>query len=682
MVKELVKSNFFWIGLILKVASLFFFETAPPKDLFLPFLDRAILNSGVNPWTLSEPRNFPYGSFLFLVLFLPKQMGYWLFGDLALGTTPLSLFLLKFPLLIFDLIILKICWSISAEHRRRLLTYYWLNPIQFFVSYYYGQLDIVSISLCMASLYFLIQKKEYTSGILMAFATLSKFHIVAIVPFCIFYIWNGEFRKPALVKVTKWLTTWTIICGLGFLPLFSAHQFGYVTTGSPEFLRLFGTQINIGNEATVYLGILFSLLVLGRLTLSSHISDQALFFGVSAIFSSLIIVTLPSPGWYNWVAPFFSLLMVLYMNVPKTLFWAFNGVYLVVYGALPHFGQNSGLISNISFSILQATLIAFFITLWRVVLNRQAPIYRRLSPYKIGIAGNSGAGKSFLSQILADTFDRKRSQIIEGDNYHRWERLDSNWSKFTHLNPIANNLNVLSRHLKTISDGASFYNPVYCHGSGVFSAPIEFKPFNTVVVEGLHTFFLEDMRKSLDLKIFVKPDSKIEMAWRIIRDTAERGHDIENILKSIESRGQDAQKYIMPQANFADLVIEYNSDSSFKFDEMLKRNLPSFSVAYILRNNMNLSKFASVIEKTFAAELHLEVLENNIDRIKLKISGLPSAKQVQAAAEKLFPKLRQITRGSAPPIWHPGQSGIHQLVLLQLISSEKEKYDSNYITSS
>lgn len=56
--------------------------------------------------------------------------------------------------------------------------------------------------------------------------------------------------------------------------------------------------------------------------------------------------------------------------------------------------------------------------------------YRRRSrPFTIGIAGDSGAGKSRLLVMLGELLSEDHILNIEGDGDHRWERGDANWKE-------------------------------------------------------------------------------------------------------------------------------------------------------------------------------------------------------------------------------------------------------------
>lgn len=77
-----------------------------------------------------------------------------------------------------------------------------------------------------------------------------------------------------------------------------------------------------------------------------------------------------------------------------------------------------------------------------------------------------------------------------------------------------------------------------------------------LVVEGLHPFYDPEVAKLLDFKIYLDISDEIKFAWKIQRDMAERGHSMESIKKSIESRKPDFDAYVDPQKKDADMIIQ------------------------------------------------------------------------------------------------------------------------------
>lgn len=84
------------------------------------------------------------------IYFLSQHVGYWV---------------LKIPYLLVDIYILFLLLRLSAKHlRKRVLIFWWLNPVVIFSAYAMGQLDII-LALCVALSIFLARKNDISSAL-------------------------------------------------------------------------------------------------------------------------------------------------------------------------------------------------------------------------------------------------------------------------------------------------------------------------------------------------------------------------------------------------------------------------------------------------------------------------------------------------------------------------------------
>ncbi len=187
---------------------------------------------------------------------------------------------------------------------------------------------------------------------------------------------------------------------------------------------------------------------------------------------------------------------------------------------------------------------------------------RRLN-YVIAVAGDSGSGKTTFSQFLNTRLNKHRSVFIEGDGLHRWERGNSNWRDYTHLDPKANELHKQLGIVERLKFHRSAEGRDYLHSSGTFSKFYTIKPKEFVVLIGLHSWYLPRMREMVDLKIYLDTEETLRRHWKIIRDMQGRGYSREKVISQIESRVEDANVYIQPQKEFADILIRIKSNTGF-----------------------------------------------------------------------------------------------------------------------
>ncbi len=668
---QIIKNKLFLLGLFIRLPLLFIPGSSYLNELFIPFLDQSIQNGlwTNNPWELSPPHFFPYGSFLFSILAIPRWTAFQLMGDLALGVTPLGLFLVKSPLLIFDLLLFQSLQRMIPNSSRQMNWFYWLNPIAIYISYLHGQLDIVMVTLVVVSLEAMIKKRIFMSAVFLALATSSKALPLILIPFIFAYIWNHSFIHKAIHNILAWSLTYISIVFVGFLPLIKAKQMWFASFANPEAQRLFSFKISLDQgDGVLYVGLLIVLGVLGRLCLSSKITPEGLFLGVGLLFSSILLVTNPMPGWFFWIVPFIAYTYSRNKNFSSGFYLALTFFYFVHFLFFPYLQDSSlTILKPFTLTLLQTSLLGFMLAVWHSALRWETPLTRRSQPMLIGLVGNSGSGKNHFSKLISDLTGFKYTQCIEGDDYHRWERGAEQWKTVTHLNPHANQLEQLTQHTFNLKKGMSIVQPHYDHHSGLFTLPRETVPARTIVVQGLHSLYSQRMRDVLDVKIFLKPDEKVLHYWKAHRDIHTRGYSLEHVLKNIEKRKEDSEKFIYPQEQFADWIIEtvFEKDEDiYSLISQKELSTPDTYMKYTLRNEVLFQELAEEISKNSNTRIHVTPLEQDFSKQMIEIHGSPSQKEIEEIGSSFFKNLRQTTRNRKSLRWRDGIEGIHQLFLL------------------
>jgi|694.fasta_scaffold137972_2 uridine kinase len=170
------------------------------------------------------------------------------------------------------------------------------------------------------------------------------------------------------------------------------------------------------------------------------------------------------------------------------------------------------------------------------------------------ICGDSGSGKTRLGNRLKQFFSN--SFMLECDRYHKWERGDENWGRYTHLNPEANYITKMNEDIFNLKVGNSIYQVDYDHKNGKFTEKNIIEASENTIVCGLHSLYDND-EDLYNLKIFIDTDEELKKKWKIERDVKERGHTLENVIKQIENRKVDFKKYILPQKYKSDFIIQF-----------------------------------------------------------------------------------------------------------------------------
>ena len=132
----------------------FFFASDFLTNLFYPFIDHFINNgpsSAYESFYFSGKENsFPYPV---LMLYITGFFKFFFSNDNILS--PGDLGLIRIPILLADFAILLVLCRWLKKHQLKVIFFYWLNPILFYINYLHGQLDIIPTAFLIISLYFI-----------------------------------------------------------------------------------------------------------------------------------------------------------------------------------------------------------------------------------------------------------------------------------------------------------------------------------------------------------------------------------------------------------------------------------------------------------------------------------------------------------------------------------------------
>lgn len=178
-------------------------------------------------------------------------------------------------------------------------------------------------------------------------------------------------------------------------------------------------------------------------------------------------------------------------------------------------------------------------------------------PIILGIVGDSAAGKTTLTQGIAQVLGEENVTVICTDDYHRYDRVQRAEIGISALHPDCNYLDIIQQHLSLLRTGQSILKPIYNHSTGSFDPPVYIKPSQYVIVEGLLGYSTRGMRDSYDVKVYLAPPESLRVAWKVKRDTRKRGYNEEQVLKELRKREPDSEAFIRPQRQWADVVVSF-----------------------------------------------------------------------------------------------------------------------------
>jgi phosphoribulokinase len=208
----------------------------------------------------------------------------------------------------------------------------------------------------------------------------------------------------------------------------------------------------------------------------------------------------------------------------------------------------------------------------------------------LGVVGDSGAGKTTITRGLTRVLGDAHVTHISADDYHRYDRERRRELGVTPLHPDSNHLDILTQHLVHLRRGEPVLKPVYSHRFGTFQPPDYVRPAKFLVMEGLLNFHTETLRSLHDVRVALAPPEELRRAWKLKRDCTRRGYTTDEVLAELDRRQQDAEQYVQPQRQFADIVVAFAANNSedpahLDADIILRDTLPHPDLSPLLDGN-------------------------------------------------------------------------------------------------
>jgi phosphoribulokinase len=175
----------------------------------------------------------------------------------------------------------------------------------------------------------------------------------------------------------------------------------------------------------------------------------------------------------------------------------------------------------------------------------------------LAVAGDSAAGKTTISDGIAEIIGRDRVTVVCSDDYHKYGRVARAERDITPLHPECNYLDILAQHLELLRAGEPILKPVYNHSYGELDPPEYVEARDIIVVEGLHPLAERRLRNVFDVMVFLDPPLELRTRWKIKRDVTKRGYTPEEVRIAMERRAEDSKAFIAPQRQYADIVVTF-----------------------------------------------------------------------------------------------------------------------------
>ena len=209
-------------------------------------------------------------------------------------------------------------------------------------------------------------------------------------------------------------------------------------------------------------------------------------------------------------------------------------------------------------------------------------------------------------------------------------------------------------------DGVPVNARSYDHKTGNFLPRRIRKSRNIVLVDGLHALYPKQLLEELDVRFFIEMDESLRIFLRMHRDVKERGHKEADVLDTLVRREHDSEKYIMPQAERADIVFKIlpvNYDL-LNQEHSINSNL---KVRVTIRNGIFYDELVRVLIGVCGLQVNVDSIDQRGEVI-LEISGDVSPEDINLAVHMLVPHMEELFDFSSE--FSSGVQGIMQIIAL------------------
>jgi uridine kinase len=201
----------------------------------------------------------------------------------------------------------------------------------------------------------------------------------------------------------------------------------------------------------------------------------------------------------------------------------------------------------------------------------------------IGIAGGTGSGKTTVATIVKSRFKEENMTIIHHDSYY-YDRSDLTFNERENLNydhPSAFENALLAADLRDLMNWVNVEMPVYdfaTHARLPKRRPVQ--PSQILLLEGILVLADEALRSLMDIKLYIEADSDERFIRRLLRDTKERGRDVDSVIEQYAMTVRPMHlQFVEPTKRYADIIIPGGGHNAVAIDLLVTK------IRDVLRNS-------------------------------------------------------------------------------------------------
>lgn len=269
-----------------------------------------VFDKGVNSIYLTEKSVYPppiYIAFatwqkILSPIFAPNFKEWLSMPQVSSNTDPYafrSFFLLKAPFIFFDigLAFLLLQFFKDQKTRERVFRLWMLNPVALYISFMFGQFDIVPTFFVILSILLLFKKRFFLSVLFLGISATFKFFPIYFLPFFI-VLAEGNYLKKFLL-----FTAGLLPVALSVLPFINLPAFQKNVLFGAHTANIGHASLYIGADQTISVFLIIYLVIFLSFSFREKQLDS-LWKYLLAVLLAFYSLTAFHPQWFLWIVPF------------------------------------------------------------------------------------------------------------------------------------------------------------------------------------------------------------------------------------------------------------------------------------------------------------------------------------------------------------------------------------------
>ncbi len=207
------------------------------------------------------------------------------------------------------------------------------------------------------------------------------------------------------------------------------------------------------------------------------------------------------------------------------------------------------------------------------VRDRPAPGDR--CPLFMGVAGGSGSGKTtVVERIVAGLAPRPVTLIHHDAYYHDYGHLsleERAGINFDHPDSLETSL--LVEHLDLLARGRAVELPLYDFKTHTrIDRTQTASPTPVIILDGILILADREIRRRLDIKVFVDTDPDIRFIRRLQRDIEQRGRTLDSVVRQYTRTVRPMHlDFVEPSKRYADVIVPVGGENDVAVDMVVTK---------------------------------------------------------------------------------------------------------------